>query len=105
MIALLFRIAATLDGTGADQGGGHGGGDGDPGGARLLRRYLLSTTVYALSEGAAFGLLVPLLTALLGGRTADAARWLVPQDGCVALGWVAHYDKAVRAQRLSSPWR
>ena len=103
MIALLFRIAATLDGTSAEQGGGHGAGAG--GGARLLRRYLLSTTVYALSEGAAFGLLVPLLTALLGGRTADAARWLVPLAGCVALGWVAHYDMAVRALRLSSAWR
>jgi ATP-binding cassette, subfamily B, bacterial IrtB/YbtQ len=94
VIALLFRIAATLDGTGADHRD-----------ARLLRRYLLSTTGYALSEGAAFGLLVPLLTALLGGRTADAARWLVPLAGCVALGWVAHYDMAVRALRLSSAWR
>ena len=103
MIALLFRIAATLDGTSAEQGGGHGAGAG--GGARLLRRYLLSTTVYALSEGAAFGLQVPLLSALLGGRTADAARWLVPLAGCVALGWVAHYDMAVRALRLSSAWR
>jgi ATP-binding cassette, subfamily B, bacterial IrtB/YbtQ len=95
MIALLFRIAATLDWPGAVRRGD----------ARLLRRYLLSTTGYALSEGAAFGLLVPLLTALLGGRPADAARWLLPLAGCVALGWVAHYDMAVRALRLSSAWR
>jgi ATP-binding cassette, subfamily B, bacterial IrtB/YbtQ len=122
MIGLLFRIAGTLDGAGrpaASGGAGSGVGSGagagrDVGGAvgggtgrdaRLLRRYLLSTTVYALSEGAAFGLLVPLLTALLGGRTGDAARWLVPLAGCVAVGWVAHYDMAMRALRLSSAWR
>ncbi|HWN32752.1 MAG TPA: ABC transporter ATP-binding protein [Pseudonocardia sp.] len=88
MIALLFRIGASI------------GGD-----RRLLRRYLLSTACYAVSEGAAFGLLVPLLTALLAGRTADAARWLLPLAGCVAVGWLAHYDMAVRALRLSSAWR
>ena len=97
MIALLFRIAATLD-SGALAGARRGAGG-------PLRRYLLATTVYALSEGVAFGLLVPLLTALLSGRTAEAARWLVPLAGCVAVGWFAHYEMSIRALRLSSAWR
>jgi ATP-binding cassette, subfamily B, bacterial IrtB/YbtQ len=72
---------------------------------RLLRRYLLSTALYAISEGAAFGLLVPLLTDLLGGRTESAARWLLPLAGCVAVGWFAHYDMGIRALLLGSAWR
>ncbi|WP_064743120.1 ABC transporter ATP-binding protein [Pseudonocardia spinosispora] len=90
MITLLARIAAGLSADGRNP---------------LLRRYLISTTVYAISEGAAFGLLVPLLTALLGGHTADAAWWLLPLAGCVAVGWVGHYDMGVRALELSSAWR
>jgi len=73
--------------------------------AGLPRRYLLATACSALSEGAAFGLLVPLLSALLAGRTADAARWLVPLAGCVAIGWFAHYDMSMGALRLASAWR
>jgi ATP-binding cassette subfamily B protein len=73
--------------------------------AGLMRRYLLSTAAYAVSEGAAFGLLAPLLSALLAGRTGEAARWLIPMAGCVVLGWLAHYDMSVRALRLSSAIR
>ncbi|HEY3684650.1 MAG TPA: ABC transporter ATP-binding protein [Streptosporangiaceae bacterium] len=86
MIATLFRVV----------GRGHRG---------LLWRFLVSTAVYALSEGAAFGLLVPLLTALLGGRTGTAAWWLMPLAAAVVVGWVAHYDMGISALRLSSAWR
>nr|WP_223186216.1 ABC transporter ATP-binding protein [Streptomyces sp. CBMA29] len=72
---------------------------------RPLLRYLLSTTVYAVSEGVAFGLLVPLLTALLTGRTATAGWWLLPLAGTVVIGWIAHYDMGIRALLLSSAWR
>ena len=72
---------------------------------RLVRRYLLSTVVCSASEGVAFGLLVPLLSALLGGRTATAAWWLLPLGACVAVGWFAHYDMGMRALLLSSAWR
>ncbi|MFI6347595.1 ABC transporter ATP-binding protein [Streptomyces sp. NPDC050560] len=71
----------------------------------LLIRYLASTTLYALSEGAAFGLLVPLLGALLSGDTGTAARWLLPLAGAVVVGWFAHYDMGLRALWLSSAWR
>lgn len=74
-------------------------------GRPLLIRFLVSTAVYAVSEGVAFGLLVPLLTTLLQGRTGDAAWWLLPLAAAVVVGWFAHYDKELRALRLSSAWR
>jgi ATP-binding cassette, subfamily B, bacterial IrtB/YbtQ len=77
------------------------GGAGRP----LLVRFLLSTALYAISEGAAFGLLVPLLTALLNGRTGEAGWWLLPLAGAVVVGWFAHYDKELRALWLASAWR
>ncbi|MZD04172.1 ATP-binding cassette domain-containing protein [Streptomyces sp. SID5785] len=71
----------------------------------LLVRFLAATALYAISEGVAFGLLVPLLTALLDGDTGRAAWWLLPLTAAVVLGWFAHYDKELRALRLSSAWR
>jgi ATP-binding cassette subfamily B protein len=71
----------------------------------LLLRYLLATAAYAVSEGAAFGLLVPLLSALLAGRTGSAALWLAPLAGGVVIGWAAHYAMGMLALRLSSAWR
>ncbi|GAA3579782.1 ABC transporter ATP-binding protein [Amycolatopsis ultiminotia] len=71
----------------------------------LFVRFVVSTVVYSLAEGAAFGLLVPLLSDLLGGRTADAAWWLFPLAGAVVIGWFAHYDKESRALELTSAWR
>jgi ATP-binding cassette subfamily B protein len=68
-------------------------------------RYLLAVGVYAVSEGAAFGLFVPVLTALLRHRTATAGWWLIPLGVCAAGGWLAHYDLGLRALRLSSAWR
>ncbi|GAA5152559.1 ABC transporter ATP-binding protein [Pseudonocardia eucalypti] len=88
MIGLLFRVSRRF------------GGD-----TRLLRRYLGSTGLYAISEGAAFGLLVPLLAELLAGRPGRAAWWLLPLAGCVAVGWYAHFDMGMRALRLASAWR
>jgi len=72
---------------------------------RLLLRYLLSTAAYALSEGAAFGLVAPLLDALLRGNTATAARWLLPLGGAVVVGWIAQYVMGLCALRLASAWR
>ena len=71
----------------------------------LFARYLLATAVYAISEGVAFGLLVPLLSELLAGRTGAAALWLAPLAGTVVVGWVAHYAMGMGALRLSSAWR
>ena len=88
MITLLTRITTTI---GAD--------------SRALRWYLVTTALYAISEGAAYGLLVPLLTALLSGHTGDAAWWLLPLGACVAVGWFAHYAMGIRALRLASAWR
>jgi ATP-binding cassette subfamily B protein len=72
---------------------------------RLFTRFLVSTVVYSLAEGAAFGLLVPLLTALLGGQPGAAAWWLLPLAAAVVVGWFAHYDMGLRALELSSAWR
>ncbi|MCA1222513.1 ABC transporter ATP-binding protein [Streptomyces sp. 8L] len=77
------------------------GGAGRP----LLVRHLLATTLNAACEGVAFGLLVPLLTALLAGHTGDAAHWLVPLALAVAVGWAAHYAMETSALGLSSAWR
>jgi ATP-binding cassette subfamily B protein IrtB len=88
MITLLGRITAAI---GAD--------------SRALRGYLLSTALYAVSEGAAYGLLVPLLSALLGGHTTTAAWWLIPLGCCVAVGWFAHYAMGIQALKLASTWR
>jgi ATP-binding cassette subfamily B protein len=88
MIRLLARITAAI---GTD--------------SRALRGYLLSTALYAVSEGAAYGLLVPLLSALLSGRTSTAAWWLLPLGCCVAVGWFAHFAMGMRALRLASIWR
>ncbi|WP_045875193.1 ABC transporter ATP-binding protein [Pseudofrankia sp. DC12] len=72
---------------------------------RPLRRYLAASAGYAVSEGVAFGVLVPLLTALLDGHTATAGRWIVPLAAAAVAGWLAHYYLGSRAPRLSSAWR
>ena len=72
---------------------------------RLLLRYLLATAAYSLSEGVAFGLVAPLLDALLRGNTATAARWLLPLGGAVVVGWIAQYVMGLCALRLASAWR
>ncbi|WP_433887484.1 ABC transporter ATP-binding protein [Streptomyces sp. CA-111067] len=72
---------------------------------RALFGYLAATTVYSVSEGAAFGLLVPFLTALIEHRTSTAALWLIPLGGTVVAGWIAGYLMGLRALRLSSLWR
>ncbi|KQC36577.1 ABC transporter ATP-binding protein [Frankia sp. ACN1ag] len=72
---------------------------------RPLGRYLAAVTGYAVSEGVAFGVLVPLLTALIDGHPATAAWWLIPLTAAAAAGWCAHYYLGSRALRLSSAWR
>ncbi|WP_462202517.1 ABC transporter transmembrane domain-containing protein, partial [Frankia sp. CcWB3] len=72
---------------------------------RPLARYLVAVAGYAVSEGVAFGVLVPLLTALIDGRTATAVWWLIPLTAAAATGWFAHYYLGSRALRLSSAWR
>ncbi|WP_255649433.1 hypothetical protein [Frankia sp. ArI3] len=51
---------------------------------RPLGRYLAAVTGYAVSEGVAFGVLVPLLTALIDGHPATAAWWLIPLTAAAA---------------------
>jgi len=77
-------------------------GDGRRG---LVGRYLAATTAYAVSEGLAFGLLVPLLTALLNGDTTRAAWWLPGLGAAVVVGWFAHYAMETLALRLASDWQ
>ncbi|MBL7498557.1 ABC transporter ATP-binding protein [Frankia nepalensis] len=72
---------------------------------RPLVRYLAAVAGYAVGEGVAFGVLVPLLTALLEGRAADAAWWLIPLTAAAGAGWVAHYYMGSGSLRLSSAWR
>ncbi|BBA96596.1 putative ABC transporter ATP-binding protein [Actinacidiphila reveromycinica] len=72
---------------------------------RLVAGYLAATALYAISEGAAFGLLVPLLTALLEGDTSRAALWLPAEAAAVVVGWFAHYAMEMRALRLSATWQ
>ncbi|ONH32569.1 ABC transporter ATP-binding protein [Pseudofrankia asymbiotica] len=72
---------------------------------RPLGRYLAAVAAYAVSEGVAFGVLVPLLIALLDGRTTTAAWWLIPLTAAAGVGWFAHYYLGSRALRLSSAWR
>ncbi|WP_335973361.1 ABC transporter ATP-binding protein [Streptomyces sp. CA2R106] len=72
---------------------------------RLVAGHLAATAVYAVSEGAAFGLLVPLLTALLSGDAGRAALWLPAEAAAVVVGWFAHYAMEMRALRLSAAWQ
>ena len=72
---------------------------------RAWARYLLAVGGYAVSEGVAFGLAVPLLTGLLAHRPGSAAWWLIPLGAAAGFGWLAHYDFGLRALRLSSAWR
>jgi ATP-binding cassette subfamily B protein len=76
-----------------------------PGQRRPLVRYLLAAAGYAVSEGIAFGVLVPLLTALLERHEPRAAGWLIPLGVAAVTGWVTHYYLASRALTLSSIWR
>ncbi|MGW6276215.1 ABC transporter ATP-binding protein [Kribbella sp. NPDC055071] len=77
----------------------------DRGQRPLVLRYLISTTIYAISEGAVFGLFARLLIELLSGDTRAAAWWLIPLAGVVVIGWIAQYDMGMRALRLASEWR
>ncbi|MCM3882879.1 ABC transporter ATP-binding protein [Frankia sp. R82] len=70
-----------------------------------LRRYLVAIGGYAVAEGVAFGVLAPLLTALLRGHTATAGRWVIPMAVAAVVGWWAHYYLGSRALRLSTAWR
>ncbi|CAO5171168.1 ATP-binding cassette, subfamily B, bacterial IrtB/YbtQ [Frankia sp. AiPs1] len=70
-----------------------------------LVRYLTAISGYAVSEGVAFGVLAPLLTALLRGHTATAARWVIPLAAAAVVGWWAHYYLGSRSLRLSTAWR
>ncbi|WP_054567775.1 ABC transporter ATP-binding protein [Frankia sp. R43] len=72
---------------------------------RPLGWYLASVAGYAVSEGVAFGVLFPLLTALFDGDTTTAAWWLLPLTAAAVAGWFAHYYLGSRALRLSSVWR
>jgi ATP-binding cassette subfamily B protein len=71
----------------------------------LVLRYLISTTIYAISEGAVFGLFARLLIELLSGDARAAAWWLIPLAGVVVIGWIAQYDMGMHALRLASEWR
>lgn len=72
---------------------------------RAWGRYLLAVMVYAVSEGAAYGLFVPVLGNLLRDRAGTAGWWLLPLALTAAVGWLAHYALGLRALRLSSAWR
>ena len=70
--------------------------------ARALRAYLASLVVYGVLLGASFGLLIPVLDAVLLDEPGRAARWLIALLVASAATWLAYHDQAMRQFRLSS---
>ncbi|MFI1012559.1 ABC transporter ATP-binding protein [Streptomyces sp. NPDC020965] len=62
---------------------------------RPIRTHLIAVTVYAMLQGAAFALLVPVLSALLDGDTGGAGRWLAVLAVVTAATGVAYYVQAL----------
>jgi ATP-binding cassette subfamily B protein IrtB len=72
----------------------------DAGGRRLLRRQVALIVAYAVLQGIAFVLLVPILGALLDDDTARATRWLGLLAPVTVLAGAAFYAQAMVAHRL-----
>jgi ATP-binding cassette subfamily B protein IrtB len=72
----------------------------DPDGRRLLRRQVALIVAYAVAQGIAFVLLVPILGALLDDDTARATRWLGVLTAVTVLAAAAFYAQAMVAHRL-----
>jgi ATP-binding cassette subfamily B protein len=70
--------------------------------ARALRAYLASLVVYGVLLGVSFGLLIPVLDAVLVDDPGHAARWLIALLVASAATWLAYHDQAMRQFRLSS---
>ncbi len=72
----------------------------DPAGRRLLREQVTLIVAYAVAQGVAFVLLVPILGALLDDDSGRAAGWLVALAAVTALACAAFYAQAMLAHRL-----
>jgi ATP-binding cassette subfamily B protein IrtB len=72
----------------------------DADGRRLLRRQVALIVAYAVAQGIAFVLLVPILGALLEHDTARATRWLGLLAAVTVLAGAAFYAQAMVAHRL-----
>ena len=70
--------------------------------ARALRAYLASLVVYGVLLGVSFGLLMPVLDAVLVDQPGRAARWLIALVVASVATWLAYHDQAMRQFRLSS---
>jgi ATP-binding cassette subfamily B protein len=66
-----------------------------------LRGYLALLVLYSLLLGASFGLVVPVLRAVLAGDAAGAGRWLLALAVTVALAWTTYLNQAMRQLKLS----
>ncbi len=72
----------------------------DPGDRRVLRAQVALIVVYAVLQGVAFLLLVPILGALLVEDTGRAARWIAVLALVTVLAAAAFYAQAMLAHRL-----
>lgn len=63
---------------------------------RPMRSHAIAVTAFAVLQGAAFALLVPVLRALLDGDEDGAARWLAVLGAVTAATFVAYYVQAKR---------
>lgn len=74
----------------------------DPPGRRLLRAQVALIAAYAVLQGVAFVLLVPILDALLADDGAALAAWLGALAGVAALACAAFYAQAMLGHRLGA---
>ncbi|MFH0245583.1 ABC transporter ATP-binding protein [Streptomyces sp. HK10] len=72
-----------------------------PGQLRPMRAHLAAVIVYAVLQGVAFALLVPVLRALLGGDTAGAVRWSALLAAVAAATCLAYYVQALLGFRTA----
>jgi len=74
----------------------------DADGRRLLRAQVAGIVAFAVLQGVAFVLIVPIVDALLQGDDDRATRWLVVLTAVAAAASVAFYAQAMIAHRLGT---
>lgn len=74
----------------------------DPSGRRVLRLQVAFIVAFAVLQGVAFVLLVPVLSALLEGRDGAVAGWLAVLCGVAIAAGVCFYAQALLGHRLGT---
>lgn len=67
---------------------------------KILKRYLVLMCLFCLVQGVTFAMVVPVIRALLLGKVALAALWLIPLILGTLLTWYLNYVVSMGALRL-----